>query len=133
MNEEMKIRFPGGKRVYADYDGFEIRTDQNPDSGGEGTAPEPFDLFLASLGTCAGIYVYSFCAKRGISIEGLGLTMSWTRDADKKLGGVRIAIELPPGFPPKYHDAVVRAAERCTVKRVMESPPAIETVVEAAG
>ncbi|HSO23567.1 MAG TPA: hypothetical protein VLT81_11690, partial [Chondromyces sp.] len=60
----MTVRFPGGARVEADYNGFEIATDQARDSGGEASAPEPFDLFLASIATCAGIYVLRFCQKR---------------------------------------------------------------------
>ena len=54
---EMKIYSGGGKQVLADYEGFTIRTDQPVKDGGEGSAPEPFSLFLASLGTCAGQFV----------------------------------------------------------------------------
>ena len=53
---EMKVYFPGGKRVYADYGGFTIETDQPARGGGDDSAPAPFDLFLASIGTCAGIF-----------------------------------------------------------------------------
>ena len=53
---DMKVYFPGGKRVYADYGGFTIETDQPARGGGDDSAPAPFDLFLASIGTCAGIY-----------------------------------------------------------------------------
>ena len=64
MSSEMTVSFPGGKRVTAHYDGFDIATDQGVDSGGTGTAPEPYDLFLASLATCAGYYVLKFCSSR---------------------------------------------------------------------
>ena len=52
---EMRIRFPGNKKVNADFDGFSLATDQPIEAGGDGSAPAPFDLFLASIGTCAGI------------------------------------------------------------------------------
>ena len=130
MSQQMTVRFPGGKKIHADYDGFEIRTDQSVKSGGEASDPEPFDLFLASLATCAGHYVNSFCEKRGIPIDGVRLTQSWRRDEKKKLAGIRIEIEVPAGFPEKYHAALVRAAGQCSVKRVLESPPAIDTVVQ---
>ena len=77
MSSQMTVTFPGGKRVDASFNGFEIETDQAVDSGGDGSAPEPFDYFLASLATCAGIYILGFCQKRGISHEGVRLVQSW--------------------------------------------------------
>jgi ribosomal protein S12 methylthiotransferase accessory factor len=127
----MTVDFPGGRKVTAHYDGFDIATDQGVDSGGEGAAPEPYDLFLASLATCAGYYVLKFCEGRSIPTEGVSLRQSWERNEDKKL--VRIAIEIcvPPGFPEKYHKALVRAANTCAVKKTILDPPQIttETVV----
>jgi len=58
MSDNMIISFGGGKKVNADYRGFTIQTDQSVNGGGEESAPEPFALFLASIGTCAGIYVF---------------------------------------------------------------------------
>jgi ribosomal protein S12 methylthiotransferase accessory factor len=124
MSNSMTVSFPGGKRVNAAYDGFEIATDQCKESGGEGSAPEPFDLFLASLATCAGIYVLGFCQKRNIPHEGIRLTQKWEKDEKtKRLTDVRISIEVPPDFPEKYHSALVRVAGQCTVKKTMENPP----------
>jgi ribosomal protein S12 methylthiotransferase accessory factor len=127
----MTVTFPGGKRVDASYDGFEIETDQAVDSGGEGSAPEPFDYFLASLATCAGIYILGFCQKRGIPHEGIRLVQSWEHDEkSRRLTTIRINIEVPHGFPEKYHKALVRAAAQCSVKKTMENPPdfIVETV-----
>jgi hypothetical protein len=76
----LTVSFPGGKRVDASFDGFDIATDQAVDSGGEGSAPEPFDYFLASLATCAGIYVLGFCQKRNIPYDGISLSQSWDRE-----------------------------------------------------
>ena len=132
--DSMTVSFPGGKRVNAAYNGFEIATDQAPDGGGEGAAPEPFELFLASLATCAGIYVLGFCQKRGIPHDGIRLVQSWQRDEKtRRLTEVAIAIEVPPAFPEKYHEALVRAANLCAVKKAIESPPdfVVETVVSS--
>lgn len=63
----MEIIFPGGKKVNALYKGFTIETDQSKSDEGEASAPAPFDLFLASIGTCAGIYVIRFFEKRELS------------------------------------------------------------------
>ena len=128
----LTVSFPGGKRVDASFDGFDIATDQAVDSGGEGSAPEPFDYFLASLATCAGIYVLGFCQKRNIPYDGISLSQSWDREEKtNRLTMVRISIEVPEGFPEKYRDALVRVANQCTVKKTLENPPEfqVETIV----
>jgi putative redox protein len=127
---DMEVFFPGDKRVHARYKGFLIETDQPVGSGGEGSAPAPFDLFMASIGTCAGIYVLSFLEQRGISTQGAGVNLSSERDPETKLvSKITLELKLPPGFPDKYRDAVIRAAEQCAVKRHLDNPPAFETYV----
>jgi ribosomal protein S12 methylthiotransferase accessory factor len=127
----MTVSFPGGKKVTAHFGGFDIATDQGVDSGGEGTAPEPFDFFLASIATCAGYYVLKFCESRGISTDGLSLHQGWERNEGGKLVRIAIRIRVPPEFPAKYHKALVRAAATCSVKKTIQDPPEIttETVV----
>lgn len=120
----MKIRFTGNKRVTALYKGFEIETDQPVKEGGDGSAPEPFSLFLASMGTCAGIYVLYFCEERHIDTSGIRISLEFDRNEAKHLvEAVRIRLNLPPEFPKKYRAAVARAAELCTVKRNILDPP----------
>lgn len=129
----MTVSFPGGKRVDAHYGGFTIRTDQSPKGGGEGSAPQPFDLFLASIATCAGIYVKGYCDARGLSTEGLGLTMHIEHDHERhRIGRLVLEIALPEGFPEKHKDAVIRAADLCAVKKHLAEPPAIEVRTTAA-
>jgi putative redox protein len=121
---EMEISFPGGKRVDAKYKDFTIQTDQSVKYGGEESAPEPFSLFLASMGTCAGIYVLSFCQKRKIPTDKIKLLQRMEETADGKMvAKVIIEIKLPAGFPSKYRQAVVSAAQLCAVKKHMEQPP----------
>ena len=120
----MKIYFPGGKKVYADFNGFTHITDQPVKAGGEGTAPPPFDLFLASMGTCAGIYILGFCQQRGISTEGIELFQSMDfNPISKRFEKINLEIKLPKDFPEKYHSAVVQAANLCAVKKHLETPP----------
>jgi ribosomal protein S12 methylthiotransferase accessory factor len=127
MSTTMTVTFPGGKRVDADYKGFLIQTDQSPAGGGEGSAPEPFALFLASIATCAGIYVKGYCDAREIPTEGLGLEMHIERDEQRRrVAKLVLDITLPDGFPEKHRDAVIRAADLCTVKKHMLEPPAFE-------
>jgi ribosomal protein S12 methylthiotransferase accessory factor len=125
----MKITFPGGLAVNAAFKGFTVATDQKVENGGSGSAPEPFDLFLASLGTCAGFYALRFCQQRGIDTQGLGLSVSTERDPEaKRLSTVRLEIELPAGFPEKYRDAILRSVDQCAVKRHIVDPPRFEVV-----
>ncbi len=123
---EMKITFPGGAKVNADWHGFVIKTDQ-PAPAGEGSAPTPFDLFLASLGTCAGIFALGFVQSRGLSAEGLGISVQFERDPRTHLLSKAVMKITPPkGFPEKYLPALVRSAEQCLVKRTMDNPPKFE-------
>ena len=124
---DMKITFPGGKKVNAQWHGFEIATDQPASGGGENSAPAPYDLFLASLGTCAGIFVLGFLQSRGLSTEGLEINQSMEWDpAAHLMKKISFKIVLPKDFPEKYKGAVIKAAEQCTVKRTVHSPPVFE-------
>lgn len=123
----MNITFPGGLAVEADYKGFIVRTDQPETAGGGNSAPSPFDLFLISLGTCAGYFALRFCRQRGLDTTGLKLSLSLERDEEKHLPAkMKIAIHLPEGFPDKYRQAIIRATDQCTVKRTILNPPAFE-------
>ncbi len=124
---EMIIDFPGGARVDAHFGPFSVRTDQPPHGGGESAAPTPFATFLASIGTCAGIYVLGFCRQRGIPTEGLRLVQNLEVDPfTGMVSKVLLDIQLPPDFPEKYKAAVIRSAEQCAVKKHFEHPPAFE-------
>ncbi len=123
---DMRIRFPGGKRVAAEFDGLTVMTDQPKSAGGEGSAAAPFETFLASIGTCAGIFVLSFCQRRGIGTAGLEILqrVHWDEKAHH-VSKIDLEILLPPGFPEKYREAVIAAAELCTVKKHLQAPPEI--------
>jgi ribosomal protein S12 methylthiotransferase accessory factor len=131
---EMVISFPGGARVDARFGPYTIPTDQPPHGGGEGSAPTPFATFLASIGTCAGIYVLGFCRQRGLPTDGIRIVQRLDVDRGTGMvGTISLDIHLPPGFPEKYHAALIRSAEQCAVKKHMEAPPRFEiaTVTDA--
>lgn len=131
---DIEVTFPGGKRVDAKVGGFVVHTDQPADAGGDGSAVAPFDLFLASLATCAGIYVLGFCQARGLATEGVSLRQQVDLDATTKLPArIRLELTLPRTFPEKYRAAVVRAAEGCKVKKTLAAAPLIEVVVAQPG
>jgi len=124
---EMMIDFPGDARVDAHFGPFTIHTDQQPAAGGQGLAPSPFQIFLASLGTCAGIYVLTFCRQRGLATDGIHLIQNVTMNPATNLAEkISLKIQLPADFPEKYKAAVIRAADQCKVKHHFEHPPFIE-------
>ena len=132
---EMEITFPGGARVDASFNGFSLKTDQPVQGGGTSSAPTPFATFLASIGTCAGIYVLGFCRQRGLPTEGLKLMQRIETDrATGLVGKIALDIQLPPGFPDKYKAAVIKSAEQCAVKKHLEHPPVFEiSATDASG
>ena len=125
---EMMIDFPGGARVDAHFGGFTVKTDQPPAA----SAPTPFATFLASLGTCAGIYVLGFCQQRGLSTDGIRITQRMHSDPfSGMIGKIDLEIQVPPAFPEKYLPSLVRAAELCAVKKHMENPPTFDVYTKA--
>ena len=130
---EIKISLSGNKRIDAQVGQFVIRTDQSKEVGGEGSAPEPYSLFLASIGTCAGIYVVGFCNARQIPTDGIELVqkMDFDPSPPHKLLQVDLEVHVPPSFPEKYHKALARAASSCAVKKAILDPPEfdVRTVV----
>jgi len=132
---DMTITFPGGARVDAAFGPHTVHTDQPPKAGGDDSAPTPFAMFLASIATCAGVYVLGFCRQRELPTDGIRITQAL--DIDPATGLVRdihIDIHVPPAFPQKYHPALVRAAEQCTVKKHLEHPPhvMVRTIADTA-
>jgi ribosomal protein S12 methylthiotransferase accessory factor len=127
VSMEMIVTFPGGARVDAQFGPFTVRTDQPAQGGGQGSAPTPFATFLASIGTCAGIYVLGFCKQRGLPTEGIRIVQRMEPNPVTGLiGRIVLDIQVPPEFPEKYYSALVRSAEQCAVKKHMETPPAFE-------
>ena len=123
----MEVTFPGGERVEARYDGRTIITDQ------DGPEPAPFDLFLASIATCTGLYVARFCQRRSIPTDKLRVVQRPVlKPGTKTVERIELEIELPDGFPEQYRSAVVRSANLCTVKKHLDNPPVIDVTTTVA-
>lgn len=126
---DMTIDFPGGARVDAHFRGHTLMTDQPAGGGGEDSAPMPFELFLSSIGTCAGIYILGFCKQRNLPTDGIRIVQ---HNHTNRMTGMTERIELeilvPPDFPRQYHSALIKTAELCKVKKTLEHPPQFEIV-----
>jgi putative redox protein len=120
---EMIIDFPGGSRVDAHFGNFTVATDQLPVA----SAPSPFEIFLASIGTCAGIYVLGFCQQRHLSTDGISIVERIDRNpVTGMVDTIGLEIQVPSDFPEKYRESLIRSAELCAVKKHLEKPPRFE-------
>ena len=130
--EYLNVEFPGGLKVNANVKGHTIKTDQPVSSKGEGSAPTPFQLFLSSIATCAGVYALFFCRNKDISTEGMGITMNVEKDDETGLiSKINLDLKLPEGFPKKYEKAIINAMNLCTVKEHIYNPPEFEITTRA--
>jgi putative redox protein len=120
---EMTIDFPGGSRVDAHFGNYTIATDQPPVA----SAPSPFEIFLASIGTCAGIYVLGFCQQRHLPTDGIRIVEQINHSpVTGMVETIGLEIQVPPDFPEKYRDSLIRSADLCAVKKHLEKPPRFE-------
>jgi ribosomal protein S12 methylthiotransferase accessory factor len=127
----MEIDFPGGKKVYSNYKGFTIKTDQSKEEGGENSAPTPSDLFFASIGACMGLYAANFCEKRNIDPKRLKLGVELhSNEKTYVIEKILFDIGLPAEFPPKYTSALIRSMKLCYLKKHFEQPPQFEFVTD---
>ncbi|MDH4036185.1 MAG: OsmC family protein [Candidatus Krumholzibacteria bacterium] len=122
----VEVSFPGNKKVDAKIAGHSVNTDQSVEHGGENQAPEPFQVFLASLATCAGIYAKSFCDQRDLPSP-LSLEMDVERANHGLLSRIEIVLHVDAGFPDKYDPAIIRTMELCAVKKQLREE--IETSI----
>ena len=127
MENTIEVSFPGGKKVDGKIENMVIKTDQPVKDGGEGSAPEPFQLFLVSIATCAGIYALEFCQAREIETEDMALTMNCELDSSGRIyQKLSIDLRVPAGFPDKYKKAILRTMDLCSVKKHIINPPEFE-------
>ena len=127
MEMQYNINFTGNKKVDAHFRGFTIKSDQSVMDGGDNTAPSPLEIFLASIGMCAGFYIVAFCQSRGIPSDNISMTQTVIRNGKAHIvEKVMIDINLPPNFPEKYRAAVVKTAQSCSVKKFLDAPPEIQ-------
>jgi len=127
MTNEIKIEFGPGKKLSAVGDDYCIDVDMPVSEGGDGSAPEPTQLFLASLATCAAHYARIFCESKSLPMDGLGLNIRYKfNDDGNQITKFTYELTIPEGFPEKYKAALLRALDLCPIKKLLLSPPAFQ-------
>ena len=127
---ELEIKFLKNFQIEANTGTHKIKTDQSTESGGNGEAPNPYEYFIASVGLCAAHYINSFCKQRNIPVDEINIKTKIIKDPASGKFTIRTNVKLPTSFPEKYREAVIKAAEGCTVKKIVQSCPEFEIVLE---
>jgi len=126
---EIKVNFLDKLRLEAKFDDFTVIADQSIRYKGDGSAPGPFDYFLASSALCAAYFVKLYCDARGISTENIRLSQNNIVDPESRYRQIfKIQIELPADMSAKDRQGILRSIDRCTVKKVVQAGP--EFVIE---
>ena len=132
---EIKVNFLDNLRLEAKFDDFTVITDQPVRYKGDGSAPSPFDYFLASSALCAAYFVKVYCKARDISTENIRLSQNNIVDPEDRYNQIfQIQVELPDDISAKDREGILRSIDRCTVKKVVQTGPEfkIETVENLA-
>jgi ribosomal protein S12 methylthiotransferase accessory factor len=121
---EIKVNFLDKLRLEAKFDDFTVISDQPIRYKGDGSAPGPFDYFLASSALCAAYFVKLYCNARNISTENIRLSQNNIVDPENRYAQIfKIQVELPADISDKDRQGILRSIERCTVKKVVQEGP----------
>ncbi|WP_127346509.1 OsmC domain/YcaO domain-containing protein [Pseudidiomarina mangrovi] len=128
---EIKVNFLDNLRLEAKFDDFTVVTDQPIRYKGDGSAPSPFDYFLASSALCAAYFVKVYCVARNIPTDNIRLSQNNIVDPENRYNQIfKIQVELPESISERDREGILRSIDRCTVKKVVQTGPEfqIETV-----
>lgn len=130
MEKRMQVTFPGGKRVDCQWGDHLVHTDQLKRNGGDESAPQPFDLFFASLATCAGISALDYLQARNLATKGLKVDLIATLNKqERRYDHIRIHVTPPTGLSEEDRQGLLQEASDCSVKRHILTPPQFETTL----
>ncbi|MEI6093506.1 MAG: OsmC family protein [bacterium] len=120
---DIKIKIINNFQIEAKTGSHLIKSDQSKEAGGDETAPNPYEYFLASIGLCTAHYVNAFCKQRNIETKEIEIIENISKDHTTGKVSFDTRIKLPASFPEKYKDALLKTAEACTVKKAIQSTP----------
>ncbi|MDC1428080.1 OsmC domain/YcaO domain-containing protein [Rhodospirillaceae bacterium] len=126
---EIKVNFLNNLRLEAKFDDFTITTDQSIRYKGDGTAPSPFDYFLASSALCAAYFVKVYCLSRGIRTDDIQVSQNNIIDPENRYNQTfQIQVELPSSISERDRAGIFRSIDRCTVKKVIQQTPEFKII-----
>ena len=125
--EELKIDYLGGIGFQAKARGHAMTIDLAKEKGGLDQGMNPPEVFIASLGSCIGVYVVRYCQNAGLNTEGLNIAMAWKLSDDKhKISEINIGISLPNAEVGKREKAIMEVARHCLIHNTILGQPRIQ-------
>ena len=124
---QLDVRFVAGESYEVGVRGHRVLVDQPAGAGGADTAPNPTELFVASLATCVAFYAGRYLTRHGYSRDGLAVSAGYEMAADRpaRVGGIRLTVHVPAGLPADRWAALQAVASHCTVHNSLTAPPAV--------
>ncbi|MBI4833375.1 MAG: OsmC family protein [Planctomycetes bacterium] len=128
---EMNVSYKGGIRFDVSVRGHNIIVDQPKEQGGKDEGPTPPELFIASLGTCIGVYAVWYCQKHKIPYEGMKVSMTWAKSTNPpaRIDMIDATISLPGGCPEEHKKGLHEQAEKCMVHNTIMQTPEINIII----
>ena len=127
----MKITYNGKKEFTVTIRNHTFTVDQPEDNGGDNIGPTPPEIFAASLGTCIGVYVTSYCNAKGINCKGISFDVDWMfSEEHEKINNISVNINMPDESYKIREKAILKAAEHCLIHNTLNSNPQIVVAVK---
>lgn len=126
----MKITYKGKKGFAVNIRNHTFNVDQPEDNGGDDRGPTPPEIFAASLGTCVGVYVTTYCNAKGINCEGVSLDVNWKfSGGHESIDNISVNIIMPDESYKIREKAILRAAERCLIDNTLKRNPQVDVAL----
>ncbi len=123
---EMTVNYTGGMQFVAEVRGHAVTIDLPPAQKGRDTGPTPPELFIASLGSCIGVYVVGYLRAQELPCEGIRVDVTWEDEkSPARIGRITADIHLPDGISPEQAQMALKAAELCKIHNTLHQKPEV--------
>ncbi len=123
---EMKVTYKGGKRFVATTRGHQLTIDQPKERNGSDRGMTPPELFIASLGSCIGVYIVNYCKNVGLNPNDMIVSIDWVLERNpSKISEIKVEITVPKIKDEKRKNAFIRVAHQCTIHKLLIEVPKI--------
>ncbi|MBI5359313.1 MAG: OsmC family protein [Planctomycetes bacterium] len=122
----MKVTFEGGAKFAVQIRGHKVVVDQPVEGGGTDEGPTPPEYFVASLGSCVGVYAVAYCERHNVDVTGMTIGVKWEKSASPaRVSKIDVSINIPKGVPEELRERVLAAANHCLIHNTITAQPEI--------